>query len=119
MKKLLIPVCTIFLIGCYYDKEEELYPTGGCDTTDVTFTVDVQPILNESCALSGCHDAATKSFGHDLSNYDGTVTAVNSNRFLGAINQEAGFNAMPKNMQKLDDCSIAIISAWINAGTPQ
>lgn len=124
MKKILIPALALLLTGCYFDKEDQLYPQGntggsGCDTTGMTYATDIAPILNQSCALAGCHDATTKSFGHDLSSYQGSVTAANSNRLLGAINHSAGFNPMPKGLAKLDDCSISKITAWVNAGTPQ
>lgn len=124
MKKLILPLAVLLLAGCYSDKESELYPSpttgggGGCDTANMTFA-KVQPIFNQSCALAGCHDAATKSFNHDLSNYNGVVTSVNTGRLLGAIRHETGFLQMPKGMPKMDDCKISQITAWVNAGMPQ
>jgi len=122
MKKIFIPLAVLFLAGCYNDKESELYPSpsgsGGCDTTNMTFA-KVQPIFSQTCAQAGCHDAITKSFTHDLSNYDGVKTAVNSGRLLGAIKHETGFMQMPKGLPKLDDCKISQIQAWVNAGMPQ
>lgn len=123
MKKVIFPLAFLLLVGCYNDKESELYPSpatggGGCDTANMTFA-KVQPIFNQSCALAGCHDAVTKSFNHDLSNYNGVVTSVNSGRFLGAIRHDAGFLQMPKGMPKLDDCKLTQITAWVNAGMPQ
>lgn len=37
----------------------------------VSFKEDISPILNESCALAGCHVAGGGGGGLDLSNYDG------------------------------------------------
>lgn len=111
------------MAGCYYDSEEELYPEpasgGGCDTTNLTYATDIEPILNTSCSLPACHDAATKSSGYDLSNYSGAVAATGTGRLTGAIMHSPGFSPMPKGMQKLKDCDISKIIAWINAGTPQ
>ncbi len=122
MKKLIVPLAVLFLASCYSDKESELYPSptgsGGCDTTNMNFA-KVQPIFSQSCALAGCHDAATKSFGHDLSNYDGIKTAINGGRLLGAIKHETGYMQMPKGMPKLGDCQVSQIAAWVNAGMPQ
>lgn len=123
MRKLVFPLALLFLVGCYNDKESELYPSpptggGGCDTANMTFA-KVQPIFNQSCALAGCHDAATKSFNHDLSSYNGVVTSVNSGRLLGAVKHETGYLQMPKGMAKLDACKISQITAWVNAGMPQ
>lgn len=122
MKKIIIPIGLILFASCYNDKESELYPSasgGTCDTTTITYTADVQPILGQYCAYAGCHDAATKSFGHDLSSYSGAVTAVNSGRLLGAIRHDAGFQQMPKGLQKLGDCEISKVTAWINQGAQQ
>ena len=123
MKKIIFPLAMLFLAGCYSDKESELYPSptatgGGCDTANMTFA-KVQPILNQSCALAGCHDAVTKSLGHDLSSHTGAVAAVNSGRMLGAIQHDAGYLQMPKGMTKLNDCQVSQITAWVNAGMPQ
>ncbi len=124
MKKYILPICVILLTGCYYDKADQMYPAPSqagtpCDTMNVTYTADIKPIMDQNCALSGCHDATTKSFGYDLSSYNGSVATANSGRFLGVIRHDAGFIAMPKGMAKLDNCSIQKIAAWINAGTPQ
>ena len=119
-KSISVIALILVLSGCYFDKEDQLYPmsTTGCDTTNVTYTATIKPILDNSCAISGCLDAQTKSFGHDLSSYNGSV-ASSQGRLLGAINQQNGFIAMPKGMAKLSDCDISKITAWINAGTPQ
>lgn len=120
IKSIFAIACLLILTGCYFDKEDQLYPQAatGCDTTNVTYTATIKPIFDTYCATSGCHDAQTKSFGHDLSNYNGAVTSAQS-RLLGAINQQNGFSAMPKGMAKLSDCDIAKVTAWVSAGTPQ
>lgn len=122
IKSISTVVLLLILAGCYYDKEDQLYvqPSGGsgCDTSNVTYTTTIKTILDNSCALSGCHDAQTKSFGYDLSNYNGAVAGTQG-RLLGAIRHDNGFIAMPKGMAKLSDCDIAKITAWINSGTPQ
>ena len=48
MKKLLIIPLLALLAGCYYDNEEELYANQGnnCDTTNVTFSGTVFPVIN-------------------------------------------------------------------------
>ena len=37
----------------------------------------------------------------------------------GAINHEEGISNMPKGEEKLDDCAIDRLSAWIDAGMPE
>lgn len=122
MKKIMIPLGILLFASCYNDKEDQLYPqpVGGCDTANMSFATHIQPIMNQSCAIAGaCHNATAKSLGHDLSSYAGTVAAVNSGRYLGAIRHETGFFQMPKGMTKLGDCEIAKITAWVNQGTKQ
>lgn len=118
MKKLLaFCIGVIALSGCYNDKADQLYPaTTGCDTTTATFLTDVMPVMQQKCATSGCHDAATKSYGYDLSTYTGVKICVDDNRLLGAIRQESGYKAMPQGMSKLDDCTIKKIARWVNLG---
>ncbi|MEZ5016944.1 MAG: hypothetical protein R2800_07815 [Flavipsychrobacter sp.] len=120
MKKLFLFLCVLGLASCYYDNEEELYPStgvgGGCDTTNVGYAAVIQPIFNQYCAVSGCHDKTTRSSNYDFSSYSGAMTSVNNNRLLGTIMHQAGFSQMPQGMSKLDDCTIAKIKAWVNAG---
>lgn len=125
MKNVLMFVCLVAvagLAGCYYDSEEELYPsptvtTGtGCDTTNVGYAAVIQPIFNQYCATSGCHDKTTRSSNYDFSSYSGTMTSVTNNRLMGVIMHQQGFSPMPVGMPKLDDCTIAKIKAWANAG---
>ena len=35
----------LLLAGCYYDTEAKLYPAGTCDTTNVTWSATVEPIV--------------------------------------------------------------------------
>lgn len=122
MRKLIVPIGILLFASCYSDKEDELYPKpagNSCDTANLSFATDIQPIINSNCATAGCHDATTKSFGHDLSSYNGVVTSVNSGRFLGAIRHEANFLPMPKNGLKLPECEMNKIQAWVSQGMKQ
>lgn len=120
MKKLLILLGVVVLAGCYNDKYDELYPqttTGGgttCDTSNVTFSQTIKPILDSKCAISGCHDAATLAGGYNFTTYSG-VNAAKS-RLVGAITWQSGYSQMPKGMNKLDDCSIVKVTKWVNDG---
>ena len=44
-----------------------------CDTTIIYFNTEILPILNGSCAFSGCHDASTASDGVILDNYENVI----------------------------------------------
>ena len=106
----------VISLGCYKDKRELLYPESNCDTTNVTFIKDVQPIMNQSCAFSGCHQGSVPAAGINLSNYAGVKIVVDNGGLLGSINHNAGFSPMPKGGVKLSTCEISKINAWINKG---
>ncbi len=103
-----------FTTGCTYRQIDDL--PAPCDTSNVTFSAVVGPIMAQSCALSGCHDAATRSAGYDLSSYMGAKMCAHQGRLLGAIRHEPGYSPMPKGGGKLDSCDIVRIEYWINHG---
>ncbi len=49
----------------YLDKAD----CSGITASNNTYTTSIKAILDNSCALSGCHDAATKQSGINLSTY--------------------------------------------------
>jgi len=102
--------------SCYNDNYQTLYPSGGCDTTNVTFTADVWPLISANC--TGCHSGGAPSGNISLTNYSDVVAALNGGRFLGSINHDPGYSAMPKGGSKLSDCSILKIENWANQGMP-
>lgn len=112
---------TMGLWGCYRDKADQLYPntstnTGNCDTTTVTYSGTIKPIVSASCAISGCHDGSNAST-YDMSTYQGLYTyCVSTNKLLGSIRHDNGFVAMPQGSPKLDDCTINKFTAWVNRG---
>jgi hypothetical protein len=120
MKKYLIisilAASTIFG-SCYYDVEEELYPTLECSTNGVTYSGVVEPIIKSKCYK--CHDAANNNGNITLEGYANLKQYVDSGQLLGAIKHLSGFSAMPKNEAKLIDCNIQKIEAWVNEGALQ
>ncbi len=116
-------VTTLFLMqGCYYDNEQELYPnTGTCDTTAVTYSAKITPIMQNNCYT--CHsNASSASSGGGISleghtNLSGYIT-TNQQLFLDAIKHTGTASPMPKNGGSLTPCQITQIQVWINAGKP-
>lgn len=109
-----------FLTGCYYDKEELLYPVSNvCDTTSVSYSLMVEPIVKSNCYT--CHsNAVAQTAGAGISleghaNFSGFVTN-NTTKFLNAVKHEPGASPMPKGGNKLPNCDISKIEAWINQG---
>lgn len=106
---------TGFLTSCYYDNEEELYPGQAiCDTSNVSYLNDIQPVLTSNC--NACHSGASPQAGIRTDNYTDLMIIVNDGRFQGAVNHEDGFSPMPQNAPQLDECSLAKINRWIADG---
>ncbi|MBS1567846.1 MAG: hypothetical protein JST45_00245 [Bacteroidetes bacterium] len=108
-------VATLFN-GCYYDVESDLYPSGFCDTSAISFTATVQPILQSNCAVLGCHVAGGQGTG-DFTTYAGFKAQVDNGAVLPAIKYEGNGPFMPPGGM-LEPCAIKQIELWIQAGAP-
>ena len=118
MKKIgIILILWIAAFACYWENEETLYPEIEiCDTTFVSFSEQIIPILTNNCFT--CHSNLNASdFGVGISLEDYEDVASSSTQIVGAINHAEDFPQMPKNRNKLDTCLINTIEAWINQGT--
>jgi hypothetical protein len=122
MKRFIIPTLALLAFsGCYNDKAELLYPTASCDTSSVTFSGVVGPILQSNCAaIDGCHMTkdASLSGGVSLDNYAGAKTVALNGQLMLAITHDPTVVAMPKDRAKLDDCTIRKIGIWVEQGAP-
>lgn len=107
---------SLTLSGCYYDKEELLYPdSANCTVpTAPTFNANVLPLLNSRC--NSCHGGVAPSGGINLTTYPEVMKYVNNGSLMGSINHASGYSAMPKNSGKLKTCEIETIQTWIDAG---
>jgi hypothetical protein len=114
---LLLPlVMIISMQGCYYDTGEELYPNAGpCDTTNVTYAVNVKNIISDNCLV--CHSTAANQGGISLETYSQVKALADNGKLVGAITHAPGFSPMPQNAGMLPECSINQIKAWISKGS--
>ena len=90
-----------------------------CSGTSPAYTADIKPILNASCAKSGCHDAITARNGVNLSDYAHANTISHEERFLGAIQHKKGYPKMPDDGFKLSESQIRLLTCWVQNGSPQ
>jgi hypothetical protein len=130
---LLSSAIAITFSACYYDNLEDLHPApviipgvndttaAGCDTAKtITYTADIKPIMSNNCGAgnNSCHSGSGSQSGIDLSTYAGSKGAALGN-LVGAITWDGTAPNMPKNLPKINDCSIAIIKKWVNTGTAE
>jgi hypothetical protein len=115
-----IPLLAI-VHSCYYDNEETLYPGTTCDTTNVTFSRTIQPMITADCGL--CHSGGSPSGNIALDSYDNIKKAAliaqgQRGSLYGTITWSSGNIPMPQGAQKLSDCTIREVKIWIDASTP-
>jgi len=112
----------VFLVGMFLifmACGDEGPSTSSCETADLTYS-DVSSIFNTNCATSGCHVEGGQS--PEMFSYDKIKEEIDGpNRILGSINHDDGFRPMPypEGSDKLSDCNIDKIEAWIADGAPE
>ncbi len=87
-----------------------------CDTTDVTYTNIMGPMINKFCV--GCHNDANPLGSLTLEGYANVTPVANDGRLIGVIRWDAGYPQMPKNGNKLSDCQIRQTEIWIENQLP-
>jgi len=114
-----VVVLCLFNTGCTY---HALTPTDGptlpCDTSGTpTWSGTIVPIMQQHCALSGCHVPGGQGTG-DYTTWAGLHAKVVDGTLIPSIEWAPNAIAMPPDAPKLSDCDIAIITRWVNAGAP-
>ncbi|HLP72289.1 MAG TPA: hypothetical protein VK155_05245 [Bacteroidales bacterium] len=120
MKKFCAPAIIAILVilaGCYYDNEEALYPEyrNSCDTSNVTFSGTVVPVLSNNCW--SCHSDASAAFGGGVHLQKYADVKSNAGRIIPAIDG-TGSKPMPPN-GKMSSCGVAQLKIWVAKGMPE
>jgi len=89
---------------------------GDCDTINVTYSGSILNIVQTNCV--GCHQGVTPSGGISLTSYSDVASIAANGSFLGSVQFEAGYVAMPYGGNMLPDCKIEQIRIWIENGYP-
>ncbi len=100
-------------ISCKKDKAPDIVPIESCVDT-VSFSQVVLPLIEQSCATTGCHDANTAQSGFNFSGHFNI--SVFSPSMIGSIRHDASFVPMPFSAPKLADSLIQKIGCWIAQG---
>ena len=132
MKKVIVclSALSLFMASCSKTNEETelrnstpgpVVPTPSCDTVNMKFAANIQPIFNANCV--SCHNNVISNLGVRLDTYDGVkqqATRMRNNLsvLIGVISHASGFTPMPYNRPQLSDCDINKIKAWVNRNSP-
>ena len=89
---------------------------GGCDTIGgAVYAGFVQPLVQTQC--KGCHSGNSPQGGIKLTTYAEIKTQALSGKLYDSMIRSA--NWMPKGGAMLDDCALAKIKTWVDAGAPE
>lgn len=125
MKKFVLLCAVLVMIGFYNSctKDKTSQPLSvvctGADSASNTYNLRIKAIMDNNCALGGCHDAGTASRGVILDSYPATKSAFENKKCLCAIEQSGGCLPMPQGSNKLADSLITYIQCWSERGYPQ
>lgn len=124
MKKILFVFgCSLLLLSCKheplpFDGPIQLAP----GDNSVSFQDEIQPLLIANCAQAGCHDAASRQDGVQLTEYKLVVREVRPGNpgesdLYEAITEDDADKIMPRPPRApLNSNQIALIRRWIEEG---
>jgi mono/diheme cytochrome c family protein len=110
---------TLTIAACSKSNQPINPGSGFCDTSSVTYTNNILPILQSYCYA--CHSNSNKAFSNDISldGYDNAKGWADLGYLVGNVRHDAGFTGMPYGKPKLSACEINTIVAWVNQGGPK
>jgi hypothetical protein len=105
----------VLLIGYSCSKKGDSGTGGGggtttvdCSTTNAKFATDIQPLINSSCAISGCHDGTQTPTLIDYSQISGNASKINAEVQSGRMPKTGSLSATQKKL----------IACWVQSGAP-
>jgi hypothetical protein len=116
---LMLCFLSAIFIGSCTNAKEELQPGSGCDTLNMSYSINIVPILSYNCY--SCHGLGNSVGGDGIilegyNNLHPYTTGGMNSILVGVITHQPGLPAMPYMKDQLDSCSINQITAWVNQG---
>ena len=100
-----------------------------CDTIITSYNTNVKPIIDESCAYSGCHDGSGGIGPGNYNSYNGMLNVLESGSFRSRVlvQKDDAVLGMPPDQSvypesEKDDLTqeeLELIECWLNAGYPE
>lgn len=120
-KQFIIPIIAAFLVSAYVILQSG--STNAAPLTNVSYTTDVQPILQSRCG--SCHMGEFTSEGLNMDTYENLMTGsqngpviIPGNASESLLVEKILKGKMPKRGPKLTPVQVQVIIDWINAGAP-
>jgi len=105
----------IELISLWIEQGALNLSCASCDTTQVTFSGHIQPLINNRCVT--CHSGGNASGSLQLTSYSQVVSAVQNRNLMDAVHRLPGISAMPPS-GALNDCELRMMTLWVEANMP-
>lgn len=99
------------LTNCFYDNEQEQYGIAQCDTTAMSFSADIKPIIEANCV--SCHTPGGQEEVSPFNDYDGVVSYSDQ-----IVERVKGVGSIMPPTGKLPACDQQKIESWVKAGAP-
>lgn len=128
-KNLILGLIVIVAMSCQHDAViPEEYQTASqsefCDSDTVYFVNDIQPLLNSTCATSGCHDDQTAKHGVKITSYINIIQTAkvrpyrpdDSKLYEVLFGGKDGDLMPPSPQSPLTDAQKQMIYKWIEQG---
>lgn len=115
---ILITSVKLVLVSCAKDKTPappvitEIVLDSVCPDT-VFYETEIKALMDQNCATSGCHDAATHTSGYDLTTY--ANVAANAQAILASMQPGAVPQQMPLG-NPLPDSVVQRFECWVKQG---
>jgi hypothetical protein len=110
----------LYLSGCGKENAEQSGGGAGCDTTNVSYSRQILPIVEQNCYV--CHQGPGASSGIDFSKYSALHGWAQSGFLVGDVTHAGDpgdpFTPMPYGLPMLPECEVNIIVAWVHQGSP-
>ena len=113
MRNLLFMILLISIgsLSCSKDKVSVATISDCVDT--ISYSLQIQPMLDINCSTSGCHSSSSGAAGYILTTHSEVSSA--SATVYDAINH-TGSSPMPLGSPKLEDSLIQQFQCWIEQG---
>jgi len=85
-----------------------------CDGRDPSYSSDILPIVNRSCALSGCHVKGFKN--GDYTTYSGLKAKADNGKLGKRIVKKQNMPPKSSSAQKLTAAEMELFNCWIQRG---
>jgi hypothetical protein len=104
----------LYLSGCAKESADRLSAGSTCDTTAVSYSKQILPLLEDNCYT--CHQGAAASSGIDLSNFATLQAHVANGDLVSAVTHTGTVTPMPYELPMLQSCEVNTIVAWVHQG---